>query len=164
MYAAPLSRLRIVGPLGVLALAALWVTGCASGPGKMEPPSVSLAEVQFEDATAMRMRFRVRNIGDRELPAREIELRMTDQGEELLSVVETLDINIPPQGVETVVVRIGSRGATLRRRLDDLSAGRRPEVSYKLTGALIVGDERRRFDFTNRARLTPTPGRPGSFR
>lgn len=140
------------------------VAGCASSGGRLEAPAVSMAGILLtEDAVSFRVR--VRNVGDGELRAESLEIVLTGDDGEWARTRRALDFNIPPQGVETVAFELtGSQTQPLRSALSALRDGAAGSLSYRLSGELSVRPDGRRFDFRERATLTPTPGRPNAFR
>ncbi len=96
--------------------------------------------------------------------AARLDLTLREEGQILLSVSPELDLVIAAGGIETVSINAGAEAASLRKRLESLDRTAREEMRFRIVGNVVLASSGRKFEFSERETLSPTPGRPGSFR
>ena len=149
-----------------LALCALMLAGCATGPvRRVSDPSARLqqltvradgswsAELRIENFSSIPMRFDALNLA----------LSIGDHAAGTLAAQPSLPIG--PESADVVTVVLKPQAAAKLAIADALAAGR--SVNYTLKGTLdATPDEgnRRSFKFERTSALSPAPGLPGVLR
>lgn len=155
MLAAPMKILSLLLLLALLA-------GCASGPPKrLEAPQLRLQELEDLGDT-WRLRIAVRNLGNFTVEFDAIELRFELDGHDPGPLRRALDFDVPGFASELLEIEL-TPSAAQRAALARLG-GDAGTLPYRLHGEIRLGEPRRSFAFDTTAFLSPTPGRPGSFR
>lgn len=126
--------------LAGIALATLAVGACSAIAPHFERPQLSVVAVQLEGAQLLAQRFRVRvrvqNPNDRELPVQSISFTMDVDGERLGDGATAAPFSIPARGAGTFDAILTTDLATaLVKLLPKLRDGA-PPVEYRLAGVV----------------------------
>lgn len=155
-------------PAGIvagLAVAALTValSACGARPPELEPPALRIVELELDADESVRISLRVRNPVAATLPAARLGFTVSLDQREVGRFDPPFDLDVPALGNELIEVetRASPEVAGLLRRLE---AGELARVPYLIDGGLTTRDDKSRLEFENRGWLSPTPGKPGSFR
>lgn len=147
-----------------LLLPALLVAACGPRAPKLEPPALRIVELQLGAEETVEVWVRVRNPVAATLPARRLTFALVLDGQDLGRFDPPFDLKVPALGNELIRVEAPARAgvvALLRR----LEAGELNRVEYSIEGELTHGDDgKSRLPVAARGWLSPTPGKPGSFR
>ena len=158
--ASPAGRARSLGVALALALA---LVGCGARAPKLQPPAMRISELHLDAAGKIDVRLRVRNPVATTLPADQLEFSIRLDEYDLGSFRPDFDLDIPALGNEVIQITTESRQeiSDLLRRLEARELAR---VSYLIEGELILRESQSTLAVSSRGWLSPTPGKPGSFR
>lgn len=150
-------QLRPATLLAIVSVSLL-ASGCASREPDLEAPTVDIIELYLraQEGTA---RLRLDNPVPTPMPASAVSFEMLIENQSLGTFDPTFDFTVPPLGSETLSVNF--EAGTSAARL--LATGTRARVEYILRGELRL-DDGRVLTFDRAGWLTPTPGKPGSWR
>lgn len=134
------------------------LTGCVSG-GRygLELPLLSVQALSLVDSGDT-ITLLVRHFGKRPVRVTRLELEVLLLGE-TLTLRQELDLPLPPQAQEAVIVKLALR-PPLRADLLQLRGDRGTELAIRGTLAFGMSQQAVRYD----GRIAPVPGRPGQFR
>ena len=144
-------RLLLGGLLGAVLGLGL---GCASLPGRPEPPRVSLIGLNLLSMELFEQRYKVRlrlkNPNDFELPVRGIDFRLDINGEAFADGVSNQSLTVPAFGEEVVELEVSSNLLQVFLQLQSLQRKRAPGLAYRITGRVLVGrlGQRLPFDYS----------------
>lgn len=149
-----------------LALCALMLAGCSSGPvRRVSEPSARIQQLTVRADGKWSAELRVENFSS--IPMRfdalSLELSIDENAAGTLSAQPALSIG--PESADVITVAITPQAAAKLAVADALAGGR--SVNYTLTGTLdATPDEgrRRSFDVERTSALSPAPGLPGVLR
>lgn len=123
----------------------------------LELPLLSVQALSVAD-TGDSLTLLVRHFGKRPVRVTGLQLDVLLLGE-TLTLQQNLDLPLPPQAQESLVVAL-TMPASLRADLLSLSGDRGTELSIRGTLSFGMGQREVQFD----GRIAPVPGRPGQFR
>ncbi len=137
----------------VLALAALILSACAGaglGERELEPPLVTLADIQLHGAGLLEQRLglvlRIRNPNPVDLPLDGLTVRLDIDGEPFATGISNEDVTVGALAEETVTVDAVSATTVLLNQLRRVTG--LEEFDYRLSGtAFLRGAERRTLPF-----------------
>jgi LEA14-like dessication related protein len=130
---------RATAPLRAAAvLAAAGLGGCAALAPHFEHPRLYLVGVEIKDATLgeqhFRVRMRVQNPNDRELPVRGIDYTLSVGGEDFGAGTSVSAFTVPPHGeAEFEILMTTNLATTLWKVLPRLKDSSQP-LDYRLVG------------------------------
>ncbi len=150
------------GPL-TLALAALLLSTCGSRAPQLQPPTLRIVELQLRPDQTIQIQLRVRNPVAATLPARGMDFSLWLEERELGRFSPPFRLDVPALGNELIEFEARSR-PEIGQLLAQLEAGERARVEYRIEGELTHGDGKSTLPLDSRGWLSPTPGKPGSFR
>ncbi len=125
-----------------LILAAGVLAGCAGVYRSLEPPRVTLADLQplemklFEQRYALQLRVQNPNPYDLPITGMDFKLRLNDA--DFASGVSRTDVTVPAYGEKLVDVEVTSTLVSLMRQLRDMGKADRQSFSYGITGHIRV--------------------------
>lgn len=139
-----------------LGLAALLLAACATGP-KLEPPRVSIAGLQLASADVWAQHFRVRlrlhNPNDRDLPVKGLEYAIEVAGQEFGSGSSAQSFVVPAHGDAELDTNVTTNlAASVLKLVTHLP---RTLVPYRLAGKVSLGEGLGRLAFDDHASFTP---------
>lgn len=128
----------------VAVLLAALATGCALAP-KLEPPQVSIVDVQVVSgdlwSQRLKVRLHVQNPNDRALPVRSIEYRIEIAGEQFADGESLASFVVPPLGQAEFDMTVNANLAgALLKLLGRGAGGLGQEVSYRLSGKVSLSE------------------------
>ena len=149
-----------------LALCALMLAGCATGPvRRVSDPAARLQQLTVRADGSWSAELRIENFSS--IPMRfdalDLALSIGDHAAGTLAAQPSLSIG--PESADVVTVVLKPQAAAKLAVADALAAGR--SVNYTLKGTLdATPDEgkRRSFKFEHTSALSPAPGLPGVLR
>ncbi len=146
-----------------LLLSVLLLTACGPRAPKLEPPALRIVELQLVPDETVEVWLRVRNPVAATLPARRLTFSLELDGQNLGRFDPPFDLKVPALGNELIQVEAPARAgvAALLKRLE---AGELNRIAYSIEGELAHGDGKATLPVAARGWLSPTPGKPGSFR
>jgi LEA14-like dessication related protein len=125
-----------------LALAAALLTGCAGMYKSLEPPRVTLVDMQplemklFEQRYALQLR--IQNPNPYDLPITGMDFRMRINDADFASGVSRTGVTVPAYGERVIDVEVSSSLVSLLRQLQDVGKGDRQTFSYGLSGHIRI--------------------------
>ena len=127
----------------------LAVAGCAGaglGGRSLEPPEVTLADVQFRGAGLLEQRLglvlRLTNPNEEELALDGLRVKLEVDGEPFASGTSSENVTIPGLGEETVTVEAVSSTADVLGRVTGLAGLN--DLEYRLTGTAFLRNSDRK--------------------
>ena len=130
-------RRRFIGFCGALALSA-----CATLPGSLTPPEVSLADLRLIDVGLFEQRFglslRVLNPNNVDIPVDGLDFTLELNGTTFATGVSNQSVTIPRLGEAMVEVQAVSTLTGLLHQLRRLSHGEQG-IAYRIHGKLVTG-------------------------
>jgi LEA14-like dessication related protein len=140
----------------VIALCAALICGCAHTP-PVEPPHVSIIGVHVVSGELwvqrLKVRLRLHNPNDRDLPVTGLEYTVEIAGQELGSGSSSDSFLVPPHGDAEFDTSVTTNLAATALKL--LSHGPRTLVPYRLTGKVFLAQGLGRVPFEEQASFTP---------
>jgi LEA14-like dessication related protein len=132
--------LRITPALGLLFL---MLAGCAGIGKQLEPPRISLANIQVQELkgfeTVFEIQIRVFNTNDVDLNVKGIEAELEINGRPFATGVSNSPVDIPAFGTELVTVTVYSSVIDIVKSIHSLH--RSEQLKYRLNGKLrAAGD------------------------
>jgi hypothetical protein len=149
------ARSAILAATVVVAVLTGLLPGCGAAPVRLEPPRISLVELDLGEGLAV---LRIDNGVAAPMPADRAEVELVVGGRELGRFTPTLGLTIPGLSSERVDVRLNSSPDAIRPLFEQ-----RERVDYVIAGTLWL-DDGRTLPIDSSGWLSPTPGKPGSFR
>lgn len=129
--------------LAYLCVSMVLLTGCTGLPSKIDPPSVSLADVRLVDMNLMEQTFalklRVQNPNTFDIPVHGLNYQVELNGQQLARGVNDQSVTLPGLGEEIVEVQAITSLNSLLQQLTELARTGNPSVSYRIKGNLRVG-------------------------
>lgn len=124
--------------LAALALVAVALNGCATLGPRLQPPRLSLVNLQLTQATLFEQRFalqvRVQNTNDRALEVRGFSFDLDVNGQQLASGVSNRAFSVPAFGETVTAVFATTTLTALVRQLAQLDRAQR--FRYRLRGKI----------------------------
>jgi LEA14-like dessication related protein len=119
-----------------LALSALSLTGCAGFGKTLEPPRVSLADIQLEEVKAFETIFQIElrlfNTNDIPIEIKGIDCELELNGRKFGSGVSRVEKEIPSYGTDTVPITLYSSVLDMVRGVLNLPG--KEKLQYKVSG------------------------------
>jgi LEA14-like dessication related protein len=128
-----IDRLRHSSSLFIwLSLVVLILLGCA-GPGKkLEPPRITLANIQVQEIKLLETAFQIELI---EIKGLDCQLELNDK--QFASGVSNKKIKVPPYDSATIPITVYSSVMDLARGI--LDSSKKEKIKYKLKGRVRLG-------------------------
>lgn len=151
------SRARVA-----LVLLCLGLASCASLTARLEPPLVSLAGLELEELGVFeqryRLRLRIQNPNDVELPIAGMDFRLYLNDEEFARGLSDQQAVVPAYGEALVEVRVTSSITGVIGQLQRFSRADTQAFSYRLAGhvKLLHRTMKYPFDYRGEVDLTGT--------
>jgi LEA14-like dessication related protein len=147
-----------------LSLGGLLLAGCATLKGRPEPPRVSLIGLNLVSVELLEQRYRVRlrlkNPNDFELPVRGMDFRLDINGEAFADGVSGQSVSVPAFGEEVLELEVSSSLLQVFRQLQSLQREGAAGLAYRITGSVALGNYGGRlpFDYTGELALPGSGG------
>ena len=142
----------------VSALASLALAGCAGaglGSGGLEPPEVTLADIEFRGAGLLEQKLglvlRLRNPNETELALDGLRVRLEVDGEPFATGLSNENVTVPGLGEETVTVEAVSGTADILSRLRSVTG--LEDIDYNLKGTAFLRNSDRKLPFEQEGSL-----------
>ena len=129
------------------AMLALTLSGCAGGGfgGGLEPPEVTLADIEFQGAGLVEQRLglvlRLRNPNEEDLDLDGLKVTLDLDGDRFAAGSTAEDITIPGLDEETVTVDVVSPTADVLAQLRGVTGLR--DIDYEISGTAFLKDDRK---------------------
>ncbi len=146
-----------------LMLSGLILAACGARAPQLQPPALRIVELELADDDTVEIRLRIRNPVAATLPADRLEFTLLIDERELGRFSPPFDLDVPGLGNELVTVETPSPPA-ISDLLRRVTAGERARAPYRIEGELVHSDGQSTLPIESRGWLSPTPGKPGSFR
>ena len=147
--------------LFVLALLCALLSGCGSRPPRLEPPNIKLVDLTLQpDSREFSLRVRLSNPVPRVMTVQSVTFSLRIDDLLLGDFTSSFTGLLPGLGEEVLTVQ-GQATAALMDRLQRLNGGAMAPLA--MTGE-VTTDDGQSFDLASKGWLSPTPGRPWSFR
>ena len=135
------------------AVAAFVLAGCAGvglGSQELEPPEVTLADLQFQSAGLLEQRLglvlRLRNPNEVDLPLDGLRVTLEIDGEPFATGLSNENVTVPALGEETVTVAAVSTTADVLNQLHNVAGLK--DIDYTIAGtAFLRGETNRKLPF-----------------
>ncbi len=125
----------------ISALSALALSGCAGVGKTLEPPRVTLANIQVEEVkafeTTFRIELRVFNTNDIPIEIKGIDCELEINGRKFASGVSKVEKEIPSYGTDTVPITLYSSVLEMVRGF--LNLPDKEKLQYKISGRVRLG-------------------------
>lgn len=158
-----MSRMTKSALLHVFALTiyVICLSACAGDrtPKHAEPPQGSIGELRMDAQNRLVLELHLENVSEVSIKANRLSVTLTSDGAAQTFTHEGA-ITVPMLGGERVLMRADGDSEWLAR-LGGLE--RAQELPFELTGELVE-ESGRVLKLEYDGRLSPTPGKPGSFR
>ena len=122
-------------------LLALFLVACAGLGQRLEPPRITLANIQPQEIagleTAFQIQIRVFNTNEVALKVKGIECDLDINGENFATGVSGTAVEIPPYGTEIVPIVVYSSVINVFKGIYGIQKAE--ELSYRLKGKLRLG-------------------------
>ncbi len=116
----------------------LLLAGCASLGGYRDPPRVSLVSIEPLDMTLLEQRYalqlRILNPNDVALPVSGLNYSIEINRREFAYGVSRQSVTIPAHGEALLDVEVISNLLSLMRQMQELGAGGKQVIEYRLSG------------------------------
>jgi LEA14-like dessication related protein len=148
--------------LGMIALAAmaLGLGACATLMQRLEPPRVSLAGLELEEIGLFeqryRLRLRIQNPNDVELPIAGMDFRLYLNDEEFASGLSDQPVTVPAFGEQVIEARVTSSITGIIEQLQRFSRAEAQTFSYRLAGHVKVLQRAMKYPFDYRGEVDLT--------
>ncbi len=153
----PLSRSLL------LLLTAVLLAGCATLPGGLEPPRVTVSAMEMREATMFEqvyaIQLRVQNPNNQDLPIQGLSFELEINDAAFASGGSADAVVIPRLGSGIVQVEAISGLGGILQQLMKLQQGPPKSVRYRISGVAYVGPEGWRLPFEDGGEFA-LPGRP----
>ena len=124
-------------------VASLLLAGCAGVGKHLEPPRISLAQIQVQEFTGLeavfQIKLRVFNTNDIDLKVKGIEADLEINGKPFATGVSRAAVKIPSFGTELVSVTVYSSVVDIVKGIHGLQKAE--QLKYRLKGKLRVAGE-----------------------
>ena len=133
---------RSILPITVFAviLVFLALAGCAGVGKQLDPPRISLANIQVQEVTgletAFQIQLRVFNANDVDLNVKGIKAELEINGQPFATGVSNTPVEIPSYGTELVTITVYSSVIKMFKSIYGLKDSE--ELKYRLNGKLRV--------------------------
>ena len=121
-------------------VAYLMLSGCAGVGKQLDPPRISLANIQVKEVTgletAFQIQLRVFNANDVDLNVKGIKAELEINGQTFATGVSNTPVDIPSYGTELVTITVYSSVIKMFRSVYGLKDSE--ELKYRLNGKLRV--------------------------
>jgi len=121
-------------------VAYLMLSGCAGVGKQLDPPRISLANIQVKEVTgletAFQIQLRVFNANDVNLNVKGIKAELEINGQNFATGVSNTPVDIPSYGTELVTITVYSSVIKMFRSVYGLKDSE--ELKYRLNGKLRV--------------------------
>ena len=143
--------------VSLLALDALALNACAVRPEVLGTPQILLQSLTVERGTAQ-LRVIVHNVSNVPMLFDELNYQLLLSGVTAGSGILDLDLEVPPNSTDAVNTR-------LPLSAEALTALAQPQaIEYTLKGMIRSSKPSVRFEFLYQGRLSPNPGKAGTWR
>ncbi|MDJ0656658.1 MAG: hypothetical protein QNJ40_21035 [Xanthomonadales bacterium] len=150
--------------LTFLAPIALALAACSGNAPRLEPPQLSVVEIQLNQArSSMDVRLRLANTAARKLPADQLRFAFEIDGNELGTFEPDVSYDIPALGSEVLEFSAAMTPA-VAAAFQVLDRGGRSQLPYSINGELVHSDGQGRMPVESGGFISPTPGKPASYR
>jgi LEA14-like dessication related protein len=123
--------------------AVCFLAGCALMPGRVEAPSVHIANTSLLDATLFEQRYtlslRVQNPNDFDLPIEALSYEIELNDKPFAKGISSRPVSVPRYGSALVEVEGISTISDLLRQYKQLAEGELKGLRYRLKGMLALG-------------------------
>ena len=121
----------------------LLLTGCAGVGKRLEPPRISLANIQVQEfsgfETVFQIELRVFNTNDVDLNVKGIEAELEINGQPFATGVSNAEVKIPSFGTQVVPITVHSSVIDIFKGFHSLQ--KVEKLAYRLNGKLrVTGD------------------------
>ncbi len=124
----------------LLALLAIFISGCAVISRRPEPPQVTLTGIELTSVNlfeqSFRVKLRLQNPNNFELPLDGFQLDLKLNGQPFLSGTSTDSVTLPRLGSATVGMDAVSKLSGLFQQIKAIASGKTQMVRYSLTGKI----------------------------
>lgn len=121
-------------------VAYLMLSGCAGVGKQLDPPRISLANIQVKEVTgletAFQIQLRVFNANDVDLNVKGVKAELEINGQTFATGVSNTPVDIPSYGTELVTITVYSSVIKMFRSVYGLKDSE--ELKYRLNGKLRV--------------------------
>lgn len=125
----------------ISAISALSLSGCAGLGKTLEPPRVSLANIQVEEVkafeTVFQIQLRVFNTNDIPIEIKGIDCELEINGRKFASGVSKVEKEIPSYGTDIIPITLYSSVLEMVRGFLDLP--NKEKLQYKISGRVRLG-------------------------
>ena len=146
---------------GLIMLACVLLTGCASKIISGAAPMVRMSELSHEN-NKIKLNLNMRNPNGVELDIQSIDVSLKVDDIELFAYQGPMGINFVSNGTETWSMQI-EESQNSRELLETLQSGDVKSLPYSLTGTVLSRDDGT-LNFEHEGHIYPLPGRAGYFR
>jgi LEA14-like dessication related protein len=150
------SAIRCTATAGLFATLTVWLAACTT-PQRLEPPKVSIVGLQVVSAEVwvqhLKVRLRLHNPNDRDLPVTAIEYTIEIAGQNVASGSYAENFVVPAHGDAGFDTNLTANLAGALLRL--LTHVPSTLVPYRLTGKVTLGEGLGRLAFEEYASFTP---------
>jgi LEA14-like dessication related protein len=119
------------------------LAGCAGVGRQLEPPRISLAQIQVQEFTGLeavfQIKLRVLNTNDMDLEVKGIEADLEINGKPFATGVSRAAVNLPAFGTRLVPVTVYSSVVDIVKGIHGLQKAE--QLKYRLNGKLRVSGE-----------------------
>ena len=126
-----------------LILFMLIVFGCAGPVKKLEPPRITLSNIQLQEIkvfeTAFQIELRVMNTNDVAIQIKGLDCKIELNDKLFASGVSNKKIKVPPYDTATIPITVYSSVMDLARGIIDSS--KKEKIKYKLKGRVRLGGD-----------------------
>ncbi|MEM9304430.1 MAG: hypothetical protein AAGE01_20130 [Pseudomonadota bacterium] len=146
---------RRIVPLGLLLALLPLLIACGAAPVKLEPPRVSIVELDLQRGVAA---IRIDNGVAAPMPANRADFEITVADRSLGRFTPEIALKIPGLSSERFELTLAPETREISTLFEQ-----RGRVAYTVAGTLWL-DDGRTLAIASNGRLSPTPGKPGSYR
>ncbi|HSO05838.1 MAG TPA: LEA type 2 family protein [Pelomicrobium sp.] len=142
----------------------LLLAGCATLPGGLEPPRVTISAMEMREATMFEqvyaIELRVQNPNNQDLPIQGLSFELEINDASFASGGSADAVVIPRLGSGIVRVEAISGLGGILQQLMKLQQGPPKSVTYRISGVAYIGPEGSRLPFEDSGEFAlPAPGR-----
>ncbi len=127
----------------LIALAALGLSACASLPGSLTPPEVTVADLRLLEGGLLEQRYgmtlRVLNPNEVDIPVEGLSFAIELNGKPFAKGVSNQSVTLPRLGEAMIDVDAVSSLSGLLRQLGAMVKGREARLDYRVHGRLVTG-------------------------
>jgi len=133
------------------------IAGCASLPGQIEPPSLSIANINLLDVTLLeqkyRIQLRIQNPNSFDLPIDGLAYELEVNDKPFAKGLSNHPVTVPRYGSEMLDVEGVSTFAGLFRQLAELERNRQSNLRYRIKGKLNLSNVPSPVTFDNQGEI-----------